>query len=328
MSLRFQLKKISDLLNKVSVFYSHNSANYWHTVTPCRISSPPDEIGAYFLDFSSKADYVQSLDENGVPLFEYGGEIPSTYHPVAICQYALGLSDIYFETGCLNENIKNKFLIQADWLRENAVIRDGGTFWLFDFPDKRYKINAPWFSAMAQGEAISVLCRAFKITDNKDYLTTAAQALMPFNKKIAEGGVKNVFENLLLFEEYPAGEVTGVLNGFIFSLFGLYDLYLVCKNEEAYMFFNEGIESLKKLLKYYDLGYWSRYDLFKYPLVNPASYTYHELHVQQLKALYVLTGEKVLLEFSKKWHGYEKGLIRKTKALINKIIYFKKVDVI
>ncbi len=328
MSLTVRIKKLSDLLNKASVFYSPKSANYWHTITPCGIKSKPEDIGGYYLDFSSKAKYVQKTDENGVPLFEYLNEIPETYHPIAISQYALGLYDMYFASGSKDKNLRDRFLAQSDWLRNNAVISNRSAVWYFNYPDRRYGIDPPWCSAMAQGEAVSVLCRAHKITGSNDYLNIAEMAIMPFEKKIPEGGVRNYFKDIVLYEEFPSVEVTGVLNGFMFSLFGLYDLYLANGNKTAIKLFREGAESIKSLLKYFDTGYWSRYDLYKYPLSNPASYTYHGLHVEQLKVLFILTEEKLFLEYSEKWRQYEKGFTRKTRALINKIFYLKKMKAI
>ena len=328
MSLIIRFKKLSDLFNKASVFYSPKSANYWHTITPCGITRRPGDIGRYYLDFSTKINYAQNKDENGIPLFEYLNEIPETYHPIAICQYALGLYDVYIAKACNDEDIKDRFLAQSDWLLNNAVISDGSAVWYFNYPDKRYGIKPPWCSAMAQGEAISVLCRAFKITGKDDYINFAEKALLPFKKEISDGGVRNYFKGIVLYEEFPSDDVTGVLNGFMFSLFGLYDLYLLNGSKTAITLFHEGAESIKSLLKYYDTGYWSRYDLFKYPLSNPASYTYHELHVQQLKVLYILTEEEIFLEYSEKWQRYEKGVSRKTRALINKFFYLKKIKAI
>ena len=326
MFIQLKFKKFLDLLNKVRVFYKPESANYWHTITPCNITQKPSEIERYYLDFRSKVDYVQSFDINGVPLFEYLNEIPRTYHPIAISQYALGLYDVYCENNFENDEIRNRFLTQANWLCNNASINGNGAIWYFNYPDFRYGIKPKWCSAMAQGEAISVLCRAHRITGNDFYIKTAELALLPFFINVKDGGVRNNYKGTVLFEEFPTSEVTGVLNGFIFALFGLNDLFLTSNNERAATLFNEGICSLKNLLKYYDLGYWSRYDLFKFPLANPASYTYHELHIEQLKALYILTKEKIFSEYSEKWKQYDKGMSKKTRALLNKIIYLRKVN--
>ena len=328
MSFFVRLKKIQDFWNKTRVFFNPNSANYWHKITPCYIREKPNEINRYYLDFSSKINYAQNFDENRVPLFKYLDEIPETYHPIAISQYALGLYDILVQSDFKDDEIKNKFMIQANWLKNNCTIKNGGAFWYFNYPDARYNIQPPWCSAMAQGEAVSVLCRAFKLTNNEEYLKSADSALKAFFINVKDGGVINYFENIILYEEFPAGEVTGVLNGFIFSLFGLYDLILINKNANAIELFNNGITAVKNLLPYYDLGYWSRYDLFRYPLENPASFTYHSLHVEQLKALYILTGEKIFNDYSGKWSAYSERLSNRVKALVRKIFYLKKMKAI
>ena len=99
----------------------------------------------------------------------------------------------------------------------------------------------------------------------------------------------------------------------MFILFGLNDLTLVNKNELAIELFQRGVQSLKKLLPYYDLGFWSRYYLFDYPKKYVASFTYHSLHYEQLKSLYFITGEEVFLDYSRKWESYSKIISAKSE---------------
>ncbi len=318
-----QLQKFLDLWNKGIIFFNPRAANYWHMVTPCFVSLKPERPGRYYLDFTSKANYAQGFDKNGIPMFKYLDEIPATYHPTAICQYALGLYDCLFDSNFKNGEIKRKFLTQADWLVNNKTIRNGMALWLFHYPDKTYKLSPPWYSAMTQGEAISVLCRAYTLDGDEKYISTSEEALIPFELPVSKGGVINRFQNIPVYEEFPVQKVTGVLNGAIFSLFGLYDLSLINKDSNARFLFENGVENIIQLLKFYDLGYWSRYDLYNYPIVNPASYTYHNLHIEQLKALYILTGREIFREYSEKWFKQNQKLVNRIRALINKLIYMK-----
>jgi len=319
-----QKEKLLELLNKGLVFFNPRAANYWHSVTPCNVFNKPNKPGMYYLDFSSKADYAQQFDSKGIPMFKYADEIPLTYHATVICQYALGLYDCLYKTDFKDDEIRKKFITQSDWLVENKSIKNKAALWLFDYPEKSYEISPPWFSAMTQGEAISVLCRAYLLNHDTKYLITAEEAVIPFELSVIEGGVVNKFNNIIIYEEYPASRVTGVLNGYIFSLFGLFDLSCISKNSIAKKLFDRGIENVIKLLEFYDLGYWSRYDLFAYPFVNPASYTYHNIHIEQLKALYILTGRNELLEYSEKWSRQNQKITNRIKALINKMIYMKR----
>ncbi len=63
-----KLQKYKYFYNKVAVFFNSNSANYWNTITKCNIESKPVKLGDYYLDFSSKSEYIGKFDENEIPL--------------------------------------------------------------------------------------------------------------------------------------------------------------------------------------------------------------------------------------------------------------------
>ncbi len=106
---------------------------------------------------------------------------------------------------------------------------------------------------MAQGEAISVLTRAHLLTGKLNYLHIVKKALAIFEHSTAEGGIVNKFKTYPVFEEYPSPtKPVVVLNGFIFSLFGLYDLLIATGDERANELFIRGIDSLLNILDLYD----------------------------------------------------------------------------
>ena len=120
---------------------------------------------------------------------------------------------------------------------------------------------------MAQGHGISMMVRAAHVTGDESYWLAASQALLPFKKLTVDGGVKNKFMGIYdWYEEYPFHEGHFVLNGFIYSLIGLYDLSAAEDapediSKEATILFDNGITSLKALLPLYDAGKGSIYDL-------------------------------------------------------------------
>lgn len=315
------LQKYQDYFNKISVFFASNSANYWNTITACNINRKPSKVGQYYLDFITKRNYIGQISEDGIPLYRLGNSAPF-YHPIVICQYALGLFEKSFLNNHLDVSIKKNFLKQADWLVKYFQEENGISGWYLSFDIKKYGIKSSWISAMAQGEAISVLVRANLLTHDSVYLEVAEKSLKPFYLNVEEGGFVNKFEGFPIYEEYPSPNKTvAVLNGFIFSLFGLYDLAIHIRNDEAKFLFTQGVKSLKNILKFYDLKYWSQYYLFDYPNKYPASYTYHILAAEQLKALYFLTDENIFLIYSEKWKKQEKSIINKLRILFLKIIY-------
>jgi hypothetical protein len=308
-------------INKALVFIKPEKASYWHTITRCAIDSKPNKLGRYYLNFESKLYYPEKMDEMGVPLWKNNNE-PYFHHPIVICQYALGIYEHLYQKKFNDITLQKKFICQADWLKHSYHKTDLGCIWNIYYDIPLYKIKQPWYSALAQGEAVSVLTRAYKLSGDNSYLELAEGAIKPFLIEVKNGGLLNFFNSHPIYEEYPSPVRTvGVLNGFIFSLFGLYDLKITTGSENAKKLFEQGIESLIKLLPFYDTGYWARYYLFDYPKSYVASFTYLSLMYEQLKALYCITDEKIFLDYSINWEGYSKNTFNKLRALGKKIFY-------
>ncbi|XP_033231176.1 D-glucuronyl C5-epimerase B isoform X3 [Belonocnema kinseyi] len=82
-----------------------------------------------------------------------------------------------------------------------------------------------WYSSMGQGHAISVLSRAYYHSGEDKYLHAAIRGLRPFRVTSTKGGVTASFlGKYVWYEEYPTTPPSFILNGFIYSLIGLYDL--------------------------------------------------------------------------------------------------------
>jgi len=312
---------LKHFINKALVFINPEKATYWHTITRCAINSKPDRLGRYYLNFESKLYYPEKMDANGIPLWKTDDE-SYFHHPIVICQYALGIYEHLYQKNFIDAELKEKFLTQANWLKNNYQETKFGKIWNIYYDIPLYGIKKPWYSALAQGEAVSVLTRAYLLTEDYSYLNLAEDAIKPFYIDVDKGGLLNYFQSNPVYEEYPSRiKTVAVLNGFIFSVFGLYDLQLISKNFDAKELLQKGINSIKNLLPFYDTGYWARYYLFDYPKEYVASFTYISLMYEQLKALYFLTDEKIFLDYSKRWENYTKRKSNKMKALLKKIFY-------
>ncbi len=160
---------------------------------------------------------------------------------------------------------------------------------------------------MAQGHAISLLARFYSHFKEQKYIVAAAKALDLFEIESTNGGVKAFFMNdprYAWYEEYPTQPYSlFVLNGFLYSMFGVYDFISVCDQhstmkgnsmigiyyEKAKNIFQKGLESLNRILSSYDTGTRSFYDLrhLSNAQVNPnvARWDYHMLHVSQIAYL-------------------------------------------
>lgn len=160
-----------------------------------------------------------------------------------------------------------QFYDAAEWFVHNQNTKTGG----WPNPVKRKlsefaELKQGWYSAMGQGHAISLLARAFYHSNgDAKYLRAAINGLKPFRVPSRQGGVLAKFMGRFdWYEEYPTTPASYVLNGFIYSLLGLYDLNATApKNlsREAGLLFDQGMISLKKMLLLYDTGSGSIYDL-------------------------------------------------------------------
>ena len=131
------------------------------------------------------------------------------------------------------------FFHGANWFVRN---QDASGGWpshvVFNKDQKKYpkakELSPGWYGAMCQGQAISVLVRAYLTSGNEEYLAAAEKAVGVFNISSANGGVKAVFMNQhVWYEEYPTTPSTFILNGFMYSLLGLFDLKSVKQNSFA-----------------------------------------------------------------------------------------------
>ena len=303
---------------------SRSQLSFWHEKPEINEMAVFDwaTLGPYYMILRDKANYQGPFDENGVPLLDYQGKIGKQYNPIAISQYGLAYYNLYKKDD--GQQFYQIFLKQADWLVENLEKNPGGfNVWMhhFDFEYKK-ELKAPWYSALAQGQGISLLSRAYLETKDSKYLEPAKLAFQPLLKEIKDGGVQYIDEggNVWL-EEYIIDPPTHILNGFIWALWGVYDFWLVTKEEEAKKLFDDCIKTLEKSLKRYDIGLWSLYDLSEQFLKNLASPFYHKLHIVQLKILARITGKQYFNQIAEKWKNYQINPFHKTISFIYKSIF-------
>ncbi|VDL19477.1 unnamed protein product [Hymenolepis diminuta] len=189
------------------------------------------------------------------------------------------------------ELARRRFLSAAEWFVKNQ--QDDGS-WRVEakrvFTSHIY-LKPGWCSAMGQGQAISLLVRAANQTKDPRFQAAAGRALGPFSRPVnsdsSNCGVRAYFMDQITlpwFEEYPAIPSVFVLNGFIFSLIGLYDLCKVSSNvhedgAKAAELLAEGVETLVHVLPLFDSGFGSLYDLRH---LNPAHALRLSPHIDRL----------------------------------------------
>ena len=243
-----------------------------------------------------------TLSENGLPVVKYP-VVGYRTNPVTIEQYGLWAYGEYVRTH--SPKMRATVLLASDWLVANQ--RDGRWWYAFDFNHDGWSLKAPWSSAMAQGQAMSLLERAFRLTGKRSYLRTAIRAVKPVETSVAKGGLERCFFGncgLPFYEEYPSDPPSYVLNGFMFTLVGLYDLASVAPGSSAGADFEHGMKTLRTILPRYDYGGIPSYALsqvtIKGQAVDPAP-AYHPVVVYLLNALNSVRPSPILRTYAKRW---------------------------
>lgn len=209
-----------------------------------------------------------------------------------------------------------QFYDAAEWFVKHQDIKTGG----WPNPVKRKlsefaELKQGWYSAMGQGHAISLLARAYHHSKGDSrYLRAAIDGLKPFRVPSRQGGVLARFLGKFdWYEEYPTTPASFVLNGFIYSLLGLYDLNAtapVNMATEARLLYEQGMVSLKKMLVLFDTGSGTIYDLRHFTLgigPNIARWDYHATHVNQLLLLATIDRDPLIARTAERWRSYMIG---------------------
>jgi glycosyltransferase involved in cell wall biosynthesis len=243
-----------------------------------------DEVRGYYLDLSAKTSSPTA-------------EAPKRLVPSGLAQLALG----WWERG-LNgeEQAFEAFDSTCRLLLDQGVSQGSALLWPYEMAVPKYGLRPPWFSAMAQGQIASVFVRA--ASRDEQATETALRALRPLLDRSEPFVVETTSGPVL--EEAPTSPPSLVLNGWIYALWGVFDVALGLGSEEAASLFDESIESLQATLDQYDTGWWSRYSLWANgrDLAKPF---YHRIHVVQLEALHALTGVDEFRAVATRWREYD-----------------------
>lgn len=241
--------------------------------------------------------------------------LPTATNPVTVAQIGLGAWQLARHAPRWATVIEQA----ADWLTAHM---DSAGLLPYHFPMAHtYRLAPPWCSAMAQGQAASLLVRAAHTVGRDDFGHAAASAVRCLTEPDSALVVTTAEGPVL--QEYPADPAPHVLNGWIFGLWGLYDVaragpgYATAVATAA---FDQGIAALVGRLPRYEMaGGWSRYDLRTEGPVNVASPFYHHLHIQQLLALSRLVDKPVFARTAARWQRALRDPVTVVRAVVGKI---------
>ena len=288
------LKRWINMINGKSVFHMRQCEGKFYR---------KGEIAGYYSDLRHKVTGTL-VDKNGVP-YNVTSNGDNVYFPITIFQYGLGAYDMYLETR--DNKYIEKFMNVVRWSLENQNADGSWRAFHWLMPDKP-------FSSMAQSEGVSLLCRAYTLCGDEQYIQSAKKAINFMLLPIENGGTAYYKGSYITFEE--SAKVLTVLNGMIFSIWGLYEICILTDDEKLKATLDISVKTVANLLARYDRGYWSNYDLNG----HIASPFYHDLHIEQLKVMYKLFGIAEFKDFCEKWKKYQSSAVKPKMAFAVKAI--------
>jgi peptidoglycan/xylan/chitin deacetylase (PgdA/CDA1 family) len=268
-----------------------------------------DRVHGYYIDMSLKADE---------PVWppDWLEERDQQLH-VATAQYGLGCYERYLSGE--GDEWGQAALATADYLLADQA---GDGSWVHRMPmPHTYWIQPPWISGMAQGEGASLFVRAHALSGDDRYAEAAIKALAPMRIPTSRGGVRAEIDGGLFLEEYPTDPASLVLNGAIFALWGCRDVAIGLGDAGAAELHEEALATLAANIDRFDTGFWSLYDLFPHPIRNIASGAYHRLHLNQLRALQLISPRPQFGAAIERFERYEGSPACRTRALTQKIAF-------
>lgn len=265
-----------------------------------------ETVGGYYNDLTLKVNWYGEVDDKGLPLnVKMDGD--KVYIPTNIIQYGLGNYDLFLLTG--KKAYLEQFFKSVEW-----IINDQDELGGWDVFERLGSKKIYKYSAMTQGEGASLLVRAFKETGKEEYIHRARKAVDLMLLPVEKGGTSRYANGKLFLEETIESTPVLILNGWIFAIFGLYDIFKATSDVKYKEALQKSLSTLKEELYKYDCGYWSYYD----QCGNLASPFYHRLHIALLEVLYDLFNANEFKTVKDKWESYLSSKLKRTRAFIVK----------
>lgn len=262
----------------------------------------PDGQKPYQASTAASLSDPKPHDANGVRKFILNGR---TYdHPQG--QAALGLSmlDGYRVTKnqkYLDIALANASRLVATKVVDTTVVSDGAWFfpYRFDFALHRYPaftMKAPWYSGMAQGQALGLFSRLAAVTGDAQWRTAADRTFASFliAKRSTGPWISEPDpDGHLWIEEYaaPTGKPPSdrTFNGHNFAVSGLYDYWQLSKDDRAGKLADGAMTASLAHMPQIRQAAWLSHYCLAHPEITSSGY--HAIHVGQLLWFHQFTGD-------------------------------------
>jgi hypothetical protein len=187
-----------------------------------------------------------------------------------------------------------------DELMAVAVPRGGGLAWeyYFDYGGGR----PPWVSSLAQGTALQAIAHSAAKLGRMGELLPAIQRGLTLFEQAPPTGVRVPTDEGAHYAQYSFWPSLRIVNGFVQSLVGLYDVAQITGDARAAQLFADGERAARAEVPQFDTGAWSFYS--RGAITRESDLHYHTLLRDFLASLCDRTGEPVYCTAESHFTGY------------------------
>jgi hypothetical protein len=215
-------------------------------------------------------------------------------HPVRQATTAIRMADGYRLTGdgvYLDRAMRNAGRLLSRATRSGSAL-------FFPYPysfalhgDPNEVMRAPWYSAMAQGQALTAFVRLYELTQEekwRDAADATFESLKIRGPRSAPWVVHLDGPGYLWLEEYPfPGKPDRTINGHLFAAIGLYDYWQLTRDPDARLLVLGALTTVRHYLPAWRRPGW----VSRYCLAHPVQSThYHLVHTSLAYEVYQMTG--------------------------------------
>ena len=192
-----------------------------------------------------------------------------------------------YAKGSRRNDARNTLLL--DELMAIAVPRGGGLAWeyYFSFDGGR----PPWVSSLAQGTGLQAIARSAKKLGRMPELLPRIQEGLKLFEQPPPTGVRVETAEGAHYVQYSFWPSLRIINGFVQSLVGLYDVAKITGDPRAAQLFADGDRAARSEVPRFDTGAWSLYS--RDAITRESDLAYHVLLRDFLTSLCDRTAEPV-----------------------------------
>ncbi|MFN8126252.1 MAG: D-glucuronyl C5-epimerase family protein [Candidatus Nanopelagicales bacterium] len=275
----------------------------------------PRDVRAEFLPWHRLAATAPNGPVDGSGVRKFPAADGTLYdHPVVQVQYGLMALEAFRRHRA--PRLLRAAMVQADRQIARRTVSRGGWFYSYPFDfvlaaRHGFIERTPWYSAMAQGEALSLFSQLAQLPalplEQRDTYQAAADATFrslildprpprPWATMIDKSGY-------LWLQEYPSRPVSAsdyTFNGHVFALLGLYDYYRLTGNRLAAQLFDGAATTARHYAHVIRRpgslsAYCVRHNVFREH--------YHSIHIELLLQLHWLTGDRAFARLAARFQA-------------------------